>query len=91
MLFDSDCKSFMEMVHEVAESQKKKEENKDASATAGLLEKLSVEENKTEDKSRAEGEVPKEEKEEEEVPKEEKKESKSEEAEKKPEEPASST
>lgn len=82
----------MEMVHEVAESQKKKEENKDASATAGLLEKLSVEENKTEDKSRAEGEVPKEEKEEEEeVPKEEKKESKGEEAEKKPEEPASST
>ncbi|KAL9415758.1 hypothetical protein AB3S75_039032 [Citrus x aurantiifolia] len=84
------CKSFMEMVHEVAESQKKKEENKDASATAGLLEKLSVEENETEDKSRAEEEVPKEEKEEE-VPKEEKKESKSEEAEKKPEEPASST
>ncbi|KAJ9698721.1 hypothetical protein PVL29_007669 [Vitis rotundifolia] len=44
------CKSFMEMVQEVAESQQKKEENKDASAAAGLLEKLSVEEKETEDK-----------------------------------------
>ncbi|CBI15927.3 unnamed protein product, partial [Vitis vinifera] len=34
------CKSFMEKVQEVAESQQKKEENKDASAAAGLLEKL---------------------------------------------------
>lgn len=77
------CKTFMEMVQEVAESQNKKVENKDATETAGLLGKLSVEEkeNKTEAKSR----------EEEEVPKDEKKESKSEEAEKKPEEPASST
>lgn len=71
----------MEMVHEVAESQNKKEENKDATETAGLLEKLSVEENKTEDKSG----------EEKELPKVEKKESKSEEAEKKSEEAASST
>lgn len=44
----------MEIFQEVAESQKK-EENKDASATAGLLEKLSVEDNKTEveDKEKA--------------------------------------
>ncbi|GAV66590.1 Ran_BP1 domain-containing protein [Cephalotus follicularis] len=42
------CKAFMEMFQEVAESQKNKEENKDASAAAGLLEKLSVEEKKTE-------------------------------------------
>lgn len=39
----------MEKFQEVAESQQKKEENKDASATAGLLEKLSVEEKKTEE------------------------------------------
>lgn len=38
------CKTFMEMFQEVAESQRFKEENKDASATAGLLEKLTVEE-----------------------------------------------
>lgn len=37
----------METFQEVAESQKSKEENKDASAAAGLLEKLSVEEKKT--------------------------------------------
>ncbi|XWS55511.1 hypothetical protein CRYUN_Cryun09bG0006300 [Craigia yunnanensis] len=43
------CKSFMEMVLEVAESQGKKE-NKDATATAGLLEKLSVEESKSDGK-----------------------------------------
>lgn len=36
----------MEKFHEVAESQQKKEENKDASATAGLLEKLSVDDKK---------------------------------------------
>lgn len=41
----------MERFQEVAESQKQKEENKDASAAAGLLEKLSVEEKKTEDKA----------------------------------------
>ncbi|KAA0060033.1 hypothetical protein IC582_027589 [Cucumis melo] len=46
------CKTFMETFQEVAESQKKKVENKDASAAAGLLEKLSVEdEKKAEDKS----------------------------------------
>ncbi|EOY07147.1 Ran-binding protein 1 b isoform 2 [Theobroma cacao] len=44
------CKSFMEMVQEVAESQGKKEENKDATATADLLEKLTVEESKTDGK-----------------------------------------
>lgn len=37
------CKTFTERVQEVAESQRSKEENKDASAAAGLLEKLSVE------------------------------------------------
>lgn len=79
--FNSDCKTFMEMFREVAESQKKKEENKDATAAAGLLEKLSVEEKKTEDK--AKDEVPAATKEE--------KESKSEEAEKKSEAPAPST
>ncbi|CAI9768482.1 unnamed protein product [Fraxinus pennsylvanica] len=48
------CKTFMQTFQEVAESQKK-EENKDASATAGLLEKLSVEDNtKVEDKEKAE-------------------------------------
>lgn len=41
----------MEMFQEVAKSQKKQEENKDASAAAGLLEKLSVEEEKSEDKA----------------------------------------
>ncbi|XP_057473263.1 ran-binding protein 1 homolog a-like [Actinidia eriantha] len=40
------CKTFMEMFQEVAESQRKKEENKDASAAAGLLDKLSVEDQK---------------------------------------------
>ncbi|XP_021279469.1 ran-binding protein 1 homolog a [Herrania umbratica] len=48
------CKTFMEMFQEVAESQKPKEENKDASAAAGLLEKLSVEEKKAEDKAEEE-------------------------------------
>ena len=38
----------MEMFPEVAESQRKKEENKDASAAAGLLDKLSVEDQKDE-------------------------------------------
>ncbi|KAA0060032.1 hypothetical protein IC582_027588 [Cucumis melo] len=48
------CKSFMETFQEIAESQQKKGENKDASAAAGLLEKLSVEEKKTEDKAEEE-------------------------------------
>lgn len=42
----------MEMFQEVAESQKKQEENEDASATAEALEKLSVgEEEKSTDKA----------------------------------------
>lgn len=45
-----DCKSFMEMIQEIAESQEKKEENKDATATADLLEKLNVGEGKTDGK-----------------------------------------
>nr|KJB26243.1 hypothetical protein B456_004G232500 [Gossypium raimondii] len=44
------CKSFMETFREVAESQKSTEENKEASAAAGLLEKLSVEEKEAKDK-----------------------------------------
>ncbi|GLT43221.1 hypothetical protein SLA2020_171880 [Shorea laevis] len=45
-----DCKDFMKIFQEVAESQKNREENKDVTAAAGLLEKLSLEEKKTEDK-----------------------------------------
>ncbi|KAH0664014.1 hypothetical protein KY285_026063 [Solanum tuberosum] len=48
------CKSFMEMFQEVAESQKK-EASEDGSTAAGLLEKLSVEdksEEKAEDKTK---------------------------------------
>ncbi|KAI4368906.1 hypothetical protein MLD38_017410 [Melastoma candidum] len=45
------CKSFMETFQEIAENQKSKEENEDASATAGLLEKLAVEEKKADDSS----------------------------------------
>ncbi|KAF8402615.1 hypothetical protein HHK36_010704 [Tetracentron sinense] len=44
------CKTFMEMIQEVAESQEKKEENEDATSAAGFLEKLSVGEGKTEEK-----------------------------------------
>ncbi|XP_021713432.1 ran-binding protein 1 homolog c-like [Chenopodium quinoa] len=44
-------KSFMEMFQEVAESQKKQEENTDASETAEALEKLSVGEEKSKDKA----------------------------------------
>ncbi|KAG2673073.1 hypothetical protein I3760_13G072300 [Carya illinoinensis] len=78
------CKAFMEKFQEVAESQGKKEENKDAAAAAGLLEKLSVEEKKTEDKAGEEAPV---------VSEKEEKETKSdsEKIEKKDEEPASST
>lgn len=39
----------MEMFEEVAQSQGKKEENKDATSAAGLLESLSVIENKSND------------------------------------------
>ncbi|XP_019188556.1 PREDICTED: ran-binding protein 1 homolog a-like [Ipomoea nil] len=45
------CKNFMETFQEIAESQKKNEENKDASAAAGLLEKLSVEDENAEKKA----------------------------------------
>ncbi|KAI5674975.1 hypothetical protein M9H77_05925 [Catharanthus roseus] len=48
------CKTFMEKFQEIAESQEKKEENKDASAAAGLLEKLSVEDKKDEEKPKEE-------------------------------------
>ncbi|XP_028763924.1 ran-binding protein 1 homolog b-like [Neltuma alba] len=77
------CKSFMETFQEVAESQKKKEENKDASSAAGLLEKLSVEEKteKSEDKSEEQKDAPK---------KESKDEPEKTDTEKKTEEPASS-
>lgn len=48
------CKKFMETVEEVAESQQKKEENKDATSTAGLLEKLSVDDKKGEEEAKEE-------------------------------------
>lgn len=44
------CKTFMEMFQEVAESQKK-EENENGSTAAALLEKLSVEDKKSEEES----------------------------------------
>ena len=73
----------METFQEVAESQKTKEENKDASSAAGLLEKLSVEEKteKSEDKSEEQKDAPE---------KESKDEPEKKDAEKKTEEPASS-
>lgn len=51
LCFVADCKTFMEMFMEVAESQEKKEEDKDATSAAGLLKKLSVEEKGAEDKA----------------------------------------
>ena len=45
-----DCKAFMQKFNEVAESEVEKEVSKDASDTAGLLENLTVEETKTEEK-----------------------------------------
>ncbi|KAI7727169.1 hypothetical protein M8C21_031467 [Ambrosia artemisiifolia] len=44
------CKKFMETFQEVAESQKGKEENKEATDAAGLLENLSVGDKKDEEK-----------------------------------------
>ncbi|KAI7727168.1 hypothetical protein M8C21_031466 [Ambrosia artemisiifolia] len=44
------CKKFMETFQEVAESQKGKEENKEATNAADLLENLSVEDKKEEEK-----------------------------------------
>ncbi|XP_015874596.1 ran-binding protein 1 homolog a [Ziziphus jujuba] len=81
------CKTFMEKFQEVAESQQKKEENKDATAAAGLLEKLSVEDEKTEEK--ASEEVPA--KEEKEEDKDAKKDAVKGDAEKKDGEPSAST
>ncbi|KAK2988778.1 hypothetical protein RJ640_025937 [Escallonia rubra] len=72
------CKNFMETMQEVAESQQKKEESKDASDAAGLIEKLSVEDKKSEEKTKEEDTVAD-------------KEEKVAESEKKVEEPASST
>ncbi|KAJ4842192.1 Ran-binding protein 1 c [Turnera subulata] len=46
------CKTFRETVHEVAQSQSKIEESKDAAEAAGLIEKLSVEDTKTEGKEK---------------------------------------
>ncbi|GJV79625.1 Ran-binding protein 1 homolog a-like protein [Tanacetum coccineum] len=54
------CKKFMETFTEVAESQGK-EENKDASNAAGLLEKLTVEDKKEEEKTSGSSEEVKEE------------------------------
>ncbi|XP_077220801.1 ran-binding protein 1 homolog b-like [Tasmannia lanceolata] len=45
------CRKFKEMVEEIAESQLKKEESEDATAAVGLIEKLSVEESKVEEKT----------------------------------------
>ncbi|XP_011046862.1 PREDICTED: ran-binding protein 1 homolog c-like [Populus euphratica] len=50
------CKTFKETVEEVAETQGKKAESKDAADAAGLIEKLSVEDSKKEEKE--EEEVP---------------------------------
>lgn len=52
-----DCKTFKETVEEVAESQGKKEESKDAADAAGLLEKLSVGDGRTEEKEKQAKEV----------------------------------
>lgn len=53
------CKKFMETVQEVAESQQEKEESKDASSTAGLLEKLSVDDKDTEEEVKDSSDAPK--------------------------------
>ncbi|KAK3031056.1 hypothetical protein RJ639_035087 [Escallonia herrerae] len=51
------CKNFMETMQEVAESQQKKEESKDASDAAGLIKKLTVEDKKSEEKTKEEDTV----------------------------------
>ncbi|XP_057947856.1 ran-binding protein 1 homolog b-like [Malania oleifera] len=48
------CKTFMEMVQEAAESPAKKEESKETTAAAGLLEKLSVGDDEAEEKPQKE-------------------------------------
>lgn len=53
------CKKFMETFQEVAESQEVKEENKDASGAAGLLEKLSVEDKKEKEEPKESSDEPK--------------------------------
>lgn len=53
------CKKFMETVQEVAESQQEKEESKDASSTAGLLEKLSVDDKDTKEEVKDSSDAPK--------------------------------
>ncbi|KAF5782212.1 putative Ran binding domain, PH-like domain superfamily [Helianthus annuus] len=64
------CKKFMETFQEVAESQKDKEENKDASDAAELLDKLRVEDKKEEEKTEVKKEVAEEVKVKDEAPKE---------------------
>lgn len=51
LFLSSDCKKFMEVVEEIAESLRKSEEkeSEEASSAAGLLEKLTVTESKTEE------------------------------------------
>uniref|UniRef100_A0A2P2JEQ2 Uncharacterized protein MANES_09G106600 n=1 Tax=Rhizophora mucronata TaxID=61149 RepID=A0A2P2JEQ2_RHIMU len=51
------CKTFKEIVREVAEGQGKKEESKDAAEAAGLMEKLSVGDGKTEGKEKEDAPV----------------------------------
>ncbi|KAI3667763.1 hypothetical protein L6452_42832 [Arctium lappa] len=52
------CKKFIETFQEVAESQKGKEENKEASVAAGLLENLSVEDKKEEEEPKGSSDEP---------------------------------
>lgn len=51
-----DCKKFKELVEEIAESLTKDEgkEGEDGSSTAGLLEKLTVSESKSEESGKSE-------------------------------------
>lgn len=57
IIFSVDCKHFMEMVEEVAQSQGKKQESEDATTAAELVEKLSVAESETKENKAGE-EVP---------------------------------
>ncbi|KAL8260366.1 hypothetical protein R6Q59_028319 [Mikania micrantha] len=54
------CKKFMETFQEVAESQKGKEESKDATDAAELLDKLSVDDKKDEDEVKVKDNAPEE-------------------------------
>ena len=51
MFFPTDCTTFIEKFTEIVESQGSKDENKDATTAARLLEKLSVADIKTEGKA----------------------------------------